>query len=127
MGDDSSTIPKFESELFRNTPIILEVYDFFKFFHETLAKFPKTEKHSLGIEIEKNILQILKQLIFCSASDPASKRTKLPEISVNLDLLKILIRLSYDIKATDLKAYIRLQEELQKIGRMLGGWIRSLK
>jgi len=127
MNDDSSASNQFESELFRNTPIILEVYDFFKLFHEILAKFPKPEKHGLGIEIEKNILQILKQLIFCSACEPQIKRSKLPEVSVNLDLLKILIRLSYDIKAIDLKAYTRLQEKLQKIGRMLGGWIRSLK
>jgi len=92
-----------------------------------LGKFPKSEKHSLGVEVEKNILSILKQLIFCSASNPAIKKDILPEISINLDLLKILIRLAYDIKAVDLKAYIRLQEKLQKIGRMLGGWIRSLK
>lgn len=92
-----------------------------------LAKFPKPEKHGLGIEIEKNILQILKQLIFSSACEPQLKRSKLPEVSVNLDLLKILVRLAYDIKAIDLKTYTRLQEKLQKIGRMLGGWIRSLK
>jgi hypothetical protein len=127
MNDSSSAVPQFESELFRNTPIILEVYDFFKLFHEILTKFPKCEKHSLGIEIEKDILQILKQLMVCSASEPAIKKTKLPETSVNLDLLKVLIRLCYDTKSIDLKAYIRLQEKLQKIGRMLGGWIRSLK
>ena len=125
--DNNSSVNKFESELFSNTPIVLEVYDFFKLFHEILDKFPKSEKHSLGIEIEKNILYILKQLIFCSTTDPATKRSKLSETSVNLDLLKILIRLAYDVKAVDLKAYVRLQEKLQKIGRMLGGWIRSLK
>jgi len=81
----------------------------------------------LGIEIEKLILQILKQLIVCSTTEPQIKRSKLPEISVNLDLLKVLIRLCYDTKSIDLKAYIKLQEKLQKIGRMLGDWIRSLK
>lgn len=127
MSDDTPDINQFESELFRNTPIILEVYDFFKLFHETLNKFPKCQKHSIGVEIEKLILQILRQLIVCSAAEPQTKRSKLPEISINLDLLKVLIRLCYDTKSIDLKAYIRLQEKLQKIGRMLGGWIRSLK
>jgi len=125
--NDGTMVDKFDFELFRNTPIILAVYDFFKTFHQILVKFPKTEKHSLGIEIEKSILLILKQLIHGSALGPAAKKDKLSEVSINLDILKILIRLSFDVKAIDLKSYIRLEEPLQKVGRMLGGWIRSLK
>jgi len=127
MDNHSPIGNKFESELFRHTPIILEVYDFFVLFHHALTKFPKSEKHSLGIEIEKSIIQILKRLITCSSSDLLIKQNKLPEISSDLDILKILVRLSSDIKAIDLKVYLTLQEKLQVIGRMLGGWIRSLK
>ena len=29
--------------------------------------------------------------------------------------------------ATDTKKYLHLEEQLQEIGRMLGGWLRSLK
>lgn len=127
MDNDFSVDRQFESELFRNTPIILEVYGFFKLFHKVLVKFPKCDKHSLGIEIEKHILTVIKQLMDCSVSSPVVKKEILPKISINIDLTKLLIRLCYDIKAIDLKTYIRLQEKLQTIGRMLGGWIRSLK
>lgn len=43
------------------------------------------------------------------------------------DLLKILIRLAKDIEILDNKRYIKLEQALQEIGRMLGGWKRSVK
>ncbi len=46
---------------------------------------------------------------------------------VSLDLLKILIRLAKDVQALDNKKYIHLEQNLLEIGRMLGGWKKSLK
>jgi len=50
----------------------------------------------------------------------------LQKASLKIDLLKILIRLAKEVKALDNKKYIQLQQELQEIGKMIGGWIRSL-
>lgn len=46
---------------------------------------------------------------------------------VSIDILKILIRLAKDIQALDNKKYLQLQEQLQEIGRMLGGWKKSIR
>lgn len=43
-----------------------------------------------------------------------------------LDLLKLLIRLARDIKAIKQSQYLLLEERLQEVGKMLGGWLRSL-
>lgn len=51
----------------------------------------------------------------------------LTQASVNLDLLKFFLKVSWEIKAIDNKKYIRLSEKLDEIGKMLGGWIKSLK
>lgn len=59
-----------------------------------------------------------------------SQEKKLPYIEksiVSLDILKILIRLSKDIRALDNKKYLQLSQLLQEIGRMLGGWKKSVK
>lgn len=53
--------------------------------------------------------------------------TILQQMSVKLDLLKILLRLAKDNQAITDKRYVELQALLQEIGRMLGGWIRSTK
>lgn len=59
-----------------------------------------------------------------------TQERKLPVIEkgiVSLDLLKILIRLAKDIQALDNKKYLQLESSLQEVGRMLGGWRKSLK
>lgn len=48
-------------------------------------------------------------------------------MSIKLDLLKVLLRLSKDTQAINDREYLELQEILAEIGRMLGGWIRSAK
>ena len=63
-------------------------------------------------------------------AESAKKDWKSPLVekaSAKLSLLKILIRLSADLKIIDRAKYIKLQEQLQEIGRMLGGWLKSLK
>lgn len=110
-----------------NVPLVHRVYEFYKLFHGFIRLFPKTEKHSLGQKIESLILELL-ELILLAVSLPSREKTGvLQRASLKIDLLKILIRLAKDIKAIDDKKYIRLEEELQEIGKMTGGWIRSLK
>jgi hypothetical protein len=92
-----------------------------------LAKFPKNEKYTLGQTIEQTTLDIIKDIFSCATPDAIIRKNHLNLASIQLDLLKLLIRLAYDIKVINQRAYIRTQTLLQEIGRMLGGWLRSLK
>lgn len=49
----------------------------------------------------------------------------LNEGSITLDMLKVFVRLAKDKKALHTDQYLILEERLQEIGRMLGGWIKS--
>ena len=51
--------------------------------------------------------------------------TLLREASFSLDVLKTLTRLAKDTGALEDGAYIGLQEQLQDVGRQLGGWIKA--
>lgn len=78
--------------------------------------------------IQRTVLELLE--ISLSAGNNKGVETKrqvLSEASAKLDLLKLLIRLAYEIRAIDQKAYLQLQGYLQEIGRMIGGWLRSLR
>lgn len=58
-----------------------------------------------------------------------SKKEKLPvlkQASLKTDVLKVLFRLLRDLKIIDNKKYLLLEEFLQEIGKMLGGWIKSI-
>ena len=54
------------------------------------------------------------------------KKQALLEISPLFDTVKILIRLTHNLSIIPEHEYIKLEENLQEIGKMLGGWIRSL-
>jgi len=111
----------------KDVSIFAKAYDLYKLFYLYLPSFPKTQRYTLGVRCENVILTIIEEVIIASGSSKERKLTILKEISAKLDVLKVLFRLCHDIKALDNKKYLAIEEKLQEIGRMLGGWIRSLK
>lgn len=87
---------------------------------------PKQDRHVIGEKIQVTCLALLENLIAASHANKLTKAGYLTEAGIKLDLLKILLRLSEDIKAIPTKRYLTLSEKLQEIGKMLGGWMRSL-
>ncbi|HEY9583447.1 MAG TPA: four helix bundle protein [Candidatus Paceibacterota bacterium] len=55
-----------------------------------------------------------------------SKSAVLEKASVKLNTLRLFIRLMKETRVFDIKKYITLQEKIDEVGRMLGGWIRSI-
>ena len=81
----------------------------------------------MGQKIDNLILEILELIFLALNSSKEEKYNCLKQVSLKIDLLKILIRLSKEIKILDNKKYIQLQQELQEIGKMIGGWIKKIK
>lgn len=54
-----------------------------------------------------------------------NKLKLLQKVSIKLDTVKILVRLSKDSKAITDKKYFQMELNLSEIGKMLGGWIKS--
>ena len=100
------------------------IFEFYKLFHDYLKLFPKSEKYSLGQKIENLVLEILEFSLKAAYSYKEEKLIFLKKADAKVNLLKILIRLANEIKALDSKKYLILQEKLQEIGKMIGGWIR---
>ena len=69
---------------------------------------------------------MLAGLISMSYQKDEERIASLHQLSHTLDLLKVLIRLSKDTKAINLKQYTAIQKSLQEIGKMVGGWIKSV-
>jgi len=107
-------------------PILHRVYELYKLFYQHLELFPKKDKYTLGKKINDLILEIIELIFLAVNSRLLEKISVLQKISLKIDLLKILIRLAKDIKSLDNKKYIHLQEQLQEIGKMVGGWMKSL-
>ncbi len=109
-----------------NVPLVHKICEFYKLFHEFIKLFPKTEKYSLGQKIENLILDILEILLKAAYTVKQEKMLLLKKADTEINLLKILIRLANEIKSLDNKKYLVLQERLQEIGKMVGGWIKYI-
>jgi hypothetical protein len=107
-------------------PIFKRSYDLYKILCEYRSLIPKQNKYTVFERCENASLDTLEFLAFAAQSGKTEKLPYLQKANLNLTLLKILVRLLKDIKAIDNKKYLNLQTMADEIGRMLGGWIKSV-
>mgnify|MGYP000992876547 CR=1 FL=1 len=108
---------------FQNLSIFQKTYELILWIYPAVNKFPKTQRFVLGQQIENTVLDLLKLIIQANA-----ERSKLPHLrqaSVELDKLRIIIRLAKDLKFLSIKQYGFATKNINEIGKMLGGWIKS--
>ena len=72
------------------------------------------------------ILGTIELLLEASYGDRERKVILLERASVKLNVLRFLVRLMQETKTFDLKKYANIEELIDEIGRMIGGWIRSI-
>lgn len=112
---------------FQNVPIIVSLYQFYSSFHDELIRFPKSERYSLGASCQTELLDIIKQCLQAASSNkPDIKVVHLQQASASLDVLRLLLSLCKDCKCISNQTYQQLDSKLSEIGRMLGGWLKSL-
>ncbi len=107
-------------------PIFHRLYDLYKLLHSYHARIPKSQRYTLWQRCETTTLTLLETLIETSYQNGDARLQTLFSLSNKLDLLKVLVRLAKDTRAIDQKQYLAIQTIIQEVGRMLGGWIKSV-
>ena len=108
-------------------PVIKKVYELYKMFYSYAKLFPKKDKYTLGSKCEIYIIATLEFLLGAQSAPKIEKHALLKKANVKFDALKMFIRLANDIEMLNDKKYLTLQKQIQEIGRMIGGWQRSLQ
>ena len=108
-------------------PIFKKTYDLYKTFYGYRASVPKQDRYTIWQKCEELLLEVLEGILYASQTTKVEKLPFLERASMKLNFLRVFIRLMKDIKAIDSKKYIATGANLDEIGRMLGGWIRSTK
>ena len=65
-------------------------------------------------------------LLVCAHLQGTERVHIVHEMSHHVDLLKVLIRLATETHTITPKQYLALQTALQEIGKMVGGWLKSV-
>ena len=101
-----------------------KVYDLILEVHPVIVTFPKNERFTLGQKIENCLLNILEIIIVVNLGKVALNYFK--KLDTEIQKLKILIRLSKDLRFISIKTYGSLEEKVIEIGKILGGFERVL-
>jgi hypothetical protein len=94
--------------------------------NDLVRKYPKSERFALVQEIKSTIYSGLRLLMYAIKSYRNQDKLKyLNEFDINLNLLKVQIRLSYKYQYISLQNYTSWSNIITGICNMLGGWINS--
>ncbi len=87
-----------------------------------VGKFPRSHRFVLGERIETAMLAVVLDLIQVAYS--REKTGVLRQANLELEKLRILVRLAKDLGFTSVKQYEYAARELDRVGRQVGGWLR---
>jgi len=100
-------------------------YDLMVYSFPIIGRFPKDQRFVLGQQIENQMLEIGKMIVH--ANKLKQKRGKLYDIDIELEKLRFLIRIAKDLKILTISKYGHHCERLDEIGRLLGGWLKTVQ
>ena len=107
--------------------IITQTYDLLKNTIPVLNRFPKSQKFVLGDRIQNQISDLLELYIKAYYIPPKQKLPLLKDANIKLEIIRHYFRLAYDMGFYNSNRYHDFAKKLHEIGKMTGGWIKSLE
>jgi len=106
------------------TPVVVQkAYEFNVWMIQKAGSFPKSYRFSIGDRLVDGVLEILMKLV--DAAYSRDKERLLMEVNAMLNRLRFLLRLAKDLKLLQIESYGYAAENVEEIGRMVGGWRKS--
>lgn len=103
---------------------VTKAYDLALWVLPKVEKFPRSYRFSLGERVISSCLDLLLDLV--GAAYSGEKATALESAVRRINGLRYLLRLSKDLKLISYDAYAFSAERVEEVGRMTGGWLKSV-
>lgn len=101
-------------------PVFVFWYDFSRWLLEKTEKFPKKARFSFTVRIENLALDIVEGII--EARYSGERKTILRRVDLDLERLRVLLRMCHDLRYLDSKGYEFASRQINEAGKMIGGW-----
>ncbi len=106
--------------------IAAKAYDLLKYALPILEGLPRSQKFTLGDRIQNHLSDLLEAIISAYYLPAQEKRPLLLQANLRLEILRYYFRLGYERGYYNSLRYKDFAERIDEIGRMIGGWIKSL-
>ena len=107
-------------------PIINRTYDVYKSVVDITTHTEKRWRYSLGTSMEQSVLDCLAALVMAKNAPKPMKTAYLIKASSHNEIAILQLRLFLELKIANETKIFQTQNALLEVGRMLGGWIKSL-
>lgn len=109
----------------RHTGVALEAcYRLLLWLVPVLEKFPRSQKFLLADRMQTQALGVLDHLI-AATYVPQARAAHLQAANLALEHLRFGLRLAHDLHHLDMPRYQYAAEQVDEVGRLVGGWLRS--
>lgn len=88
---------------------------------------PKKSRYTLGDKLDSRFIQVLELLQIATYQGKEEKLPTLERALSGVDTLKFLLRIAWEIHVLDDKKYTALSEQLNEVGKQVGGWRKGLQ
>lgn len=107
-------------------PIILRSYEAYKTIVDIAIHLEKRFCYSLGGSLEESLLALLEDLIMAKNAPKPNKTLYLIRAQSRQEVAVLKLRLCLELRLVNETKIFQAQGKLAEIGRMLGGWRKSL-
>lgn len=102
---------------------VQKAYEFVLWLVKKVENFPKSHKFTIGDRLAASGLDLLTTLV--EAAYTRNKAQLLQSASGKVNATRYLLRMAKDLHLMSIESYGFSAENLDEIGRMVGGWLRS--
>lgn len=108
-------------------PIINKSYEAYKAIIDFNNKLEKRRRYSIGLSLENSILDCIEILVMAKNAPKTLKAGYLIKASGKLEVSTLKLRLMLELRLINETKIFQMQTKLDEIGRMLGGWLKSVQ
>lgn len=112
--------------LYHQLPLYQTTYKLLIQLYDIVKQFPKEHKYTLGEKIKTTALELLIGMYQANIVQDSERYEKISVLREWYEMLKIMIRISRDIRIVSLTQYADLSLLLDSVGKQLIGWQKSL-
>jgi hypothetical protein len=107
-------------------PIIIKTYEIYKAVFDINNHLEKRQRYSLGQSLENTVLIMLENFIMAKNAPKPLKAAYLIKAGAQQETTVLKLRLLMELKLANQTKIFQTQAKLAEVGRMLGGWLKSL-
>jgi len=106
-------------------PVYKASYDLMLKVFEFCRHFRKEYKYTLGEKLKNETLEMIMNIY--RANTKREKSDLLQKARENIEVIRLLFRLTKDLKLIPLNKFIDINDKIENISKQLTGWQKSVK